>query len=85
MSEKESDALTTDEDQRWEWLSTGVAAFTAVSLPILVGLGALSYPLIDLGSVSMKWYVLYATGYAAAIKFSLGRGEFAAIRKNIFG
>jgi len=73
------EALTDSEHKRWEWLSTLVGGITALSLPLLLYLH--SEGMITLTSISWRWYLLYFGGYTAAIKFTLGRGEFSALRE----
>lgn len=77
------EALTAAENKRWEWLSTLVGGLTALSLPCFIALHALGW--VNLSAVQWRWYLLYFGGYAASVKFTLGRGEFGAIREMLRG
>ncbi len=71
--------LTDSYDMRWEWLSSLVALSTALTVPLLIA--ATTIGTVNLSTIPAPWFALFSIGYAAAVKYSLGRGEFDAIRK----
>lgn len=77
----DDNSLTTEKTARWEFLSSIVALITGLSLPLFIYLHSEGY--IALNTVGLEWYLLYFGGYAAAIKYSLGKGEFTALREMI--
>lgn len=82
MTENDTDAdesLTDSYDMRWEWLSSLVALSTALTVPLLIA--ATTIGTVNLSAIPAPWFALFSIGYAAAVKYSLGRGEFNAIRK----
>ena len=74
----EDESLTTNTQQRWEWIGTVLSFLIVVSFLILV-LGA-SYGLLTLSAVGQSWFILYATVVLMAATWSFGKGTLKAVR-----
>ena len=70
--------LTTNTQQRWEWIGTVLSFLILLSLVVLI-LGA-SYGLLTLSAISQPWFILYSTVVLMAATWAFGKGTLKAVR-----